>query len=88
MANETVTEEQRILDIKVKYKDAIQSIASYKKKIDELKAAEADLKAQKKAGAITDEEYQKQMVATDSVITQYKDNIRVLRKELQNNLRQ
>lgn len=88
MANETVTEEQRILDIKVKYKDAIQSIASYKKKIDELKAAEADLKAQKKAGAITDEEYQKQIVATDSVITQYKDNIRVLRKELQNNLRQ
>lgn len=88
MANETVTEEQRILDIKVKYKDAIQSIASYKKKIDELKAAEADLKAQKKAGAITDEEYRKQMVATDSVITQYKDNIRVLRKELQNNLRQ
>ena len=47
MANETVTEEQRILDIKVKYKDAIQSIASYKKKIDELKAAEADLKARK-----------------------------------------
>ena len=88
MANETVTEEQRILDIKVKYKDAIQSITSYKKKIDELKAAEADLKEQKKAGAITDEEYQKQMVATDSVITQYKDNIRVLRKELQNNLRQ
>lgn len=88
MANETVTEEQRILDIKVKYKDAIQSIASYKKKIDELKAVEADLKAQKKAGAITDEEYQKQIVATDSVITQYKDNIRVLRKELQNNLRQ
>lgn len=88
MANETVTEEQRILDIKVKYKDAIQSIASYKKKIDELKAAEAELKEQKKAGAITDEEYQKQMVATDSVITQYKDNIRVLRKELQNNLRQ
>lgn len=88
MANETVTEEQRILDIKVKYKDAIQSIASYKKKIDELKTAEAELKEQKKAGAITDEEYQKQMVATDSVITQYKDNIRVLRKELQNNLRQ
>ena len=88
MANETVTEEQRILDIKVKYKDAIQSIASYRKKIDELKAAEAELKEQKKAGAITDEEYQKQMVATDSVITQYKDNIRVLRKELQNNLRQ
>ena len=88
MANETVTEEQRILDIKVKYKDAIQSIASYKKKIDELKTAEAELKKQKKAGAITDEEYQKQMVATDSVITQYKDNIRVLRKELQNNLRQ
>ena len=57
MANETVSEEQRILDIKVKYKDAIQSIASYKKKIDELKAAEAELKEQKKAGAITDEEY-------------------------------
>lgn len=82
------SEEQKIIDIKVNYKDAINGIAQFTAKIDELKASQKELKKQFQDGDISAEEYRKQMAATDSVITQYKDNIRTLKKEIQNNLRQ
>ena len=82
------SEEQKIIDIKVNYKDAINGIAQFTAKIDELKASQKDLAKQLRDGDISAEEYRKQMAATDSVITQYKDNIRTLKKEIQNNLRQ
>lgn len=82
------SEEQKIIDIKVNYKDAINGIAQFTAKIDELKASQKDLGKQLRDGDISAEEYRKQMAATDSVITQYKDNIRTLKKEIQNNLRQ
>lgn len=82
------SEEQKIIDIKVNYKDAINGIAQFTAKIDELKASQKDLARQLRDGDISAEEYRKQMAATDSVITQYKDNIRTLKKEIQNNLRQ
>lgn len=83
-----VEEQQRILDIQVKYKDAIKGIVDYKGKIEELKQAEKELKKQKEDGIIEEGEYRKQIAATDEVINQYKENVRVLRKEIQNNLRQ
>lgn len=82
------SEEQKIIDIKVNYKDAINGIAQFTAKIDELKSSQKDLARQLRDGDISAEEYRKQMAATDSVITQYKDNIRTLKKEIQNNLRQ
>lgn len=82
------SEEQKIIDIKVNYKDAINGIAQFTAKIDELKASQKDLAKQLRDGDISAEEYRKQMAATDSVITQYKDNVRTLKKEIQNNLRQ
>lgn len=85
MAN---TEEERILDIKVRYDDAIKAIASYKEKIDSLKAAEKELGKEVRSGQITMGEYNKTVAANDAVMTQYKENMRVLKKELQNNLRQ
>ena len=85
MAN---TEEERILDIKVRYDDAIKAIANYKAKIDTLKAAEKELGKEVRNGQITMGEYNKSIAANDAVMTQYKDNMRVLRKELQNNIRQ
>ena len=42
------TEEQKILDIKVKYEDAIYGIIRYKEKIDQLKASIKDLQQQEK----------------------------------------
>lgn len=81
-------EQQRILNIRVKYDDALQGIAEYQKKIDELKVREMQLNAQFKQGVITRKEYSKEMEATGAVVKQYKENVRVLQKEIQNNLRQ
>lgn len=83
----TTTEEQKILDIKVKYEDAIYGVIRYKEKIDELNQAQEELNQAYKDGKITQNEYKVQSTATAAVITQYKDNVRVLRKELQNNVR-
>lgn len=82
------TEEQKILDIKVRYEDAIKGITEYNKKIDELRVKELTLKAQYKQGTISQKEYAESMEATGAVIRQYKENVRTLQKELQNNLRQ
>ena len=81
-------EQQRILNIRVRYDEAIKGITEYNRKIDELKVRELTLRAQLKQGAITQKEYAQEMEATGAVVTQYKDNVRVLRKELQNNLKQ
>ncbi len=81
-------EEERILSITVKYADAIKGIAEYNHKIDELRVGQMALNAQLKTGSISQEEYGQQSAATAAVIDQYKETVRVLRKEVQNNLRQ
>ena len=83
-----MAENEKILDIKVRYEDAIRGITEYQKKIDELTVAEMKLKAEKKSGKVSQEEYDKSMEASKAVVTQYRDAMRVLRKEMQNNLRQ
>lgn len=80
-------DEQKILDIKVRYEDAIKGITEYNQKIDELRVNETKLKAQYKQGVISQQEYSSSMEATGAVIKQYKENVRVLQKEIQNNLR-
>ena len=81
------TEQERILSIRVKYDDAIRGIAQYNQKIDELKVHEMELNAQLKHGLITREEYNEEMAATDAVIKSYKEDVRVLNKEVQNNIK-
>lgn len=82
------TEEQRILDIKVKYEDAIYGIMRYKEKIDELKAAQKELKQQEKDGIITTNEYKVSTEAIAASMKEYQDTVRALQKELRNNLKQ
>lgn len=82
------SEEQKIIDIQVKYKDAINGVIQFEKQINALKETQKQLNEQLKAGDIAVEEFDQQMVATDSAIRQYKDNIRVLRNEIKNNLKQ
>lgn len=84
----STTEQQKILDIKVKYEDAIYGIVRYKEKIEELQAAEKQLDKDLKDGVITRNEYKLQMTATEQVVKEYKDNIRVLNKEIQNNIKE
>lgn len=81
------TEETRILDIQVKYTDAINAIAEFKRKIDELKASERDLGAQLESGAISTDEYRRSMAASGEVQKDYKEQVRTLSKEVQNNIK-
>lgn len=81
------TEEQKILDIKVKYEDAIYGIIRYKEKIDQLKQSIEDLQQQEKDKTITTNEMKLQTEAINATIKEYQYNVRALRKEIQNNVR-
>ena len=82
------TEEQKILDIKVKYEDAIYGIIRYKEKIEQLKTSLEDLKKQEKDGTISRNEYKLQTEAVNATIKEYQYNVRALQKEVQNSIRQ
>lgn len=82
------TEEQKILDIKVKYEDAIYGIIRYKEKIDQLKQSIKDLQQQEKDKTITTNEMKVQTEAINATIKEYQYNVRALRKEIQNNVRE
>lgn len=78
---------QQILDIKVKYEDAIYGIIRYKEKIDQLKASIKDLQQQEKDKTITTNEMKVQTEAINATIKEYRYNVRTLQKEIQNNVR-
>ena len=82
------TEEQKILDIQVKYEDAIYGIIRYKEKIDQLKQSIKDLQQQEKDGTISRNEYKVQTEAINATIKEYQYNVRALQKEVQNSIRQ
>lgn len=80
-------DKQQILDIKVKYEDAIYGIIRYKEKIDQLKASIKDLQQQEKDKTITTNEMKVQTEAINATIKEYRYNVRALQKEIQNNVR-
>lgn len=81
-------DKQQILDIKVKYEDAIYGIIRYKEKIDQLKASIKDLQQQEKDKTITTNEMKVQTEAINATIKEYQYNVRTLQKEIQNNVRE
>lgn len=80
-------DKQQILDIKVKYEDAIYGIIRYKEKIDQLKQSIKDLQQQEKDKTITTNEMKVQTEAISATIKEYRYNVRTLQKEIQNNVR-
>lgn len=80
-------DKQQILDIKVKYEDAIYGIIRYKEKIDQLKQSIKDLQQQEKDKIITTNEMKVQTEAINATIKEYQYNVRALQKEIQNNVR-
>ena len=80
-------DKHEILDIKVKYEDAIYGIIRYKEKIDQLKASIKDLQRQEKDKTITTNEMKVQTEAINATIKEYQYNVRALQKEIQNNVR-
>lgn len=80
-------DQQQILDIKVKYEDAIYGIIRYKEKIDELKASLQKLKDAGKENDGLSNEQKLQYEAISATVKEYQYNVRTLQKEIQNNVR-
>lgn len=80
--------QEKILDIKVNYSEAIKAIAEYQAKIDAARNAEKQLKKQLSEGKISRQQYNEAMASTKAVITDYNDSIRIINKTVQNQLNQ
>lgn len=80
-------EEQQILNIKVKYEDAIYGIVRYREKLEELSRAQEKLKGDFKDGKVTYDEYVTTLAAMDEQAKTHKGTIRELSKEVQNNIK-
>ena len=81
------TEEQQILNLKVRYEDAIYGIVRYKEKLAELSKAQEELKENFKNGKVTYDEYATSLAAIDEQVKTHKGTIRELSKEIQNNIK-
>lgn len=74
------SEEQKILDIKVRYSDALEGIQRYKEEVKKLNEAEAELNEES-------ENYEAELELINAQRNEARANIRALRKEIQNNIR-
>jgi hypothetical protein len=77
MANK---EEEKILKITVRYDDALEGIKKYKQELKDLQKEEDNLKE-------TDEDYAEQLELINAKRKETNAEIRVLRKEIQNNIK-
>ena len=60
--------QEKILDIKVNYSEAIKAIAEYQTKIDAAREAESKLKKQLKDGEISRQQYNEEMAASKAIL--------------------
>jgi septal ring factor EnvC (AmiA/AmiB activator) len=76
-----------ILNIEVRYKDAIKSIAEYSVRLQDAKEKQAELKEEFKKGEISQREYAEQMALTKVTIDKNKAAVSALEKEIENNIK-
>ena len=86
MAANKYSETQEIIDIQVKYKDAVVGIANIKKEIEKLE--EKNKKLKYAFDTAFGDEARQQVAANELAIRQYKEEMRALQKETQNEIRQ
>ena len=84
MADETVV---KILDIQVRYKEAIERIAQYRKSIEEAKEEQKRLKKELDEGKISADEYGKQLESSKMYIKQQNDAINTLTRQVNNQIK-
>jgi len=84
MANDTTV---KILDIEVKYSEAIKAIAKYREGIEEAKQAQKKLKDELKAGEISQEKYNREMEASRLYVKKQSDAIAVITKQVRNQIK-
>ena len=80
--------QEKILDIKVNYSEAIKAIAEYQAKIDAAREAESKLKKQLNEGEISRQQYNEEMAASKAYIADCNDSIRIITKTMQNQIKQ
>ena len=83
MADERV----KIIDIQVRYQDAIEGLAKFRSSLAEARKYQADLKKELKAGTITQEQYESSMAASNVYIKQQGDQMRELSKQVNNQIK-
>ena len=81
-------EEEHILNIKVSYDKAVEGISAYRAEIEALKQREKALSEELENGTVTRQEYDKEVEIGKVAQKNYRDEIRTLQKEIQNNIRQ
>lgn len=84
MSNDTTT---KILEIKLKYEDALANIAKYRKGVEEARQEQKNLNKALEEGTITEKQYGTQMEATRVAITQGNKAIAELSKEVNNQIK-
>lgn len=81
-------EEEHILNIKVSYDKAVEGIRAYRAEIEALKQREKALSEELENGTVTRQEYDNAVEIGKVAQKNYRDEIRTLQKEIQNNIRQ
>ena len=74
----------KILDIQVRYRDALDKIAKYRKEVADAMARQKELKKELDAGSITQEEYARQVETSRIFITQQNAAINTLTRQITN----
>ena len=77
----------KIIDIQVRYEQAIAGIAKYRAAIADAIAFQKELKQQLKDGSITQEEYDRNLSASQVYIKQQGDALRVLSNQVSNQIK-
>ena len=84
MADDTVV---KILDIQVRYKEAIERIAQYRQSIQDAKEEQKRLKKELDDGRISADEYGKQLESSKMYIKQQNDAINTLTRQVNNQIK-
>ena len=79
--------ETKIVDIQLNYSAAVEGLAKYEVKVREAKMAQEELRKALERGEISQQEYDKAVVASRTELTQLKNEQRQLQKELQNQVK-
>lgn len=77
----------KIVDIQVRYKDAVEGIAKYRTAIADAQKYQKDLKKELKDGKITQQEYDKSMASSAVYIRQQNEAMRTLQKQVNNQIK-
>lgn len=82
------TDQQKIIEIRVRYDQAVQGIAKYTQAINQLKTEQQQLKDELKQGTISEQQYNTAMAQNREKVKAYQADIRALSREYQNNIKE